>query len=131
MNSMLVSAASNFPARLNDRYVLHNVTKSQNDPGVDSIPQLEGNGLERTSPKSLALTVANLAEGTGYLVIAPSMERDVDYYGTFTPDTLPTLVLRLKASPYWQVWYENYDTIIFRAWPQGRPAEKTAHREVQ
>jgi hypothetical protein len=127
-NSMLVLAAADFPSRLNGRYVLHNVTQTQNDPSLDEYPEFERSGLEHTNPRALAKSVANIAEGTGYLVIAPSMERYEDYYGFFTRDTLPVLVSRLEASPYWQVWYKNDGTVIFRAWPRGRPAETTRQR---
>jgi hypothetical protein len=126
-NSMLVEAVANFPARLNGRYVLHNVMQGQNDPSLDEVPELAGSGLEHANPKAVAISVASMADGKGYLVIAPSMQRDVDYYGVFTPGTLPALVPRLEGSPYWQVWYENDDTVILRAWPQGRPAA-TTHR---
>lgn len=34
--------------------------------------------------------------------------------------TLSVLVARLKAFPYWQVWYENDQPVIFRALPRGR-----------
>jgi hypothetical protein len=127
-NATLVLAGANFPSRLNGRYVLHNVTQTQNDPSLDEVPGFKRNGLQHTTPKALARSVAHLAKGAGYLVIASSMERYVDYYGVFTPSILPTLVPRLRASPYWQVWYENGETVIFRAWPRGRPAEKTARR---
>ena len=122
----LVLAAANFPSRLNNMYVLHNVTESQNDPSLDESFQLDGNGLNRATPKDLASTVEGLAEGVGYLVIAPSMESYVDYYGIYAPGTLSALVPRLLASPYWQLWYKNDDTWIFRAWPQGMPMDKAA-----
>jgi hypothetical protein len=70
----------------------------------------------------------SLAEGSGFLVIAPSMEYYVDYYGVYAPGTLSALVPRLKASPYWQVWYENDKAVIFKARPQGRPGKGTAPR---
>jgi hypothetical protein len=128
VNATLVLGAANFPSRLNGRYVLHDVVQTPNDPSLDQSPEFAGNKLTRTNPKTLAQYVAYVAKGTGYLVIAPSMERYVDYYGVFAPGVLPALVPRLKASPYWQVWYENSDTVIFRAWPQGKPAERTADR---
>lgn len=128
VNATLVLGAANFPSRLNGRYALHNVVETPNDPSLDQSPQFGGNKLAHTSPKALAQYVAYVAKGAGYLVIAPSMERYVDYYGVFTPGILPAIVPRLKASPYWQVWYENSDTIIFRAWPRGRPILRTAHR---
>jgi hypothetical protein len=107
--------------------VLHNVTQTQNDPSLDEVPKFRRDGLQHTTPRALARSVASLAKGTGYLVIAPSMERFAEYYGAFTPSTLPTLVSRLRVSPYWQVWYQNGETVIFRAWPRGRPADKAAH----
>jgi len=124
-----VLVGANFPSRLNGNYVLHNVNQSQNDPSLDATPELDGNGLDRMSPANLAQTVSFLAKGTGYLVIAPSMYAYSDYYGIFTSGTLAALVPRLRESPYWQVWYENDGTVIFRAWPQGRPAEKTGPRD--
>jgi hypothetical protein len=127
-NSELVTAASlNFPSRLNGRYVLHNVTQTQNDPSLDQPNNFRRHGLDHTNPRVLARYVANQADGTGYLAIAPSMEHYVNYYGVFAPGTLSALTRRLEASPYWQIWYQNDETIIFRAWPQGRPTEKTAH----
>jgi len=129
LNSTLVLVGANFPSRLNGNYVLHNVNQSQNDPSLDATPELDGNGLDRMSPANLAQTVSFLAKGTGYLVIAPSMYAYSDYYGIFTSGTLAALVPRLRESPYWQVWYENDGTVIFRAWPQGRPAEKTGPRD--
>jgi hypothetical protein len=122
-NATLVLGAANFPSRPNGRYVLHNAVQTPNDPSLDQAPQFGGNKLAHTSPKVLAQYVAYVARGTGYLVFAPSMERYVDYYGVFAPGILPALVPRLKASPYWQVWYENGGTVIFRAWPQGRPGD--------
>jgi hypothetical protein len=128
-----VQAGANFPSRVNGNYVLHDVTQTQNDPALDSLPDLDGNRIGQTSPEQLAQLVANLAEGTGYLVIAPSMYPYADYYGslTITPGALSALVPRLKESSYWQVWYENDGTIIFRAWPQGRPADKTGVRRLE
>jgi hypothetical protein len=121
-NATLVLAAANFPSRLNGRYTRHDVMQTQNDPSLDESPELEGNGLMHTSPRVLARSVAYLANGTGYLVVAPSMDQYVDYYRVFAPGTLSALVPRLEESRYWQVWYKNNDTIIFRAWPGGRPA---------
>jgi hypothetical protein len=127
-NSTLVLVGANFPSRLNANYVLHNVTQTQNDLSLDATPEFDGSGLGRASPETLAQAVSYLAEGTGYLVIAPSMYAYSDYYGVFTPGTLSGLVPRLRESPYWQVWYENDGTVILRAWPQGRPADKTGPR---
>jgi hypothetical protein len=124
----LVLAASNFPSRMNGRYVLHNATQSQNDPALDESPEFLKNGLKRANPRALARDVNNIAKGTGYLVIAPSMYAFNDYYGVYTPGTLSALVPRLKESPYWQVWYESDGTVIFRARPQGRSAEKVVPR---
>ena len=126
--AVLVMAASNFPGRLNGRYVLHDTTQSSNDPGLDAYSQFAGNRLQRMSPKSLAQSVTNLAGGLGYLVIAPSMYPYERYYEFFTPGTLSALIPRLKASPYWQVWYQDAGTVIFQAWPQGIPAEKASIR---
>jgi hypothetical protein len=126
--SMLVQVGANFPSRVNGNYVLHNVTQTQNDPSLDSLPELEGNGINQTSPEKLAQIVAYLAEGTGYLVVAPSMYPYADYYGSLTRGALSALVPRLKESPYWQVWYANGGTTIFRAWPQGRPKDKAGVR---
>jgi len=134
LNSTLVLVGANFPSRLTGNYVLHNVTQSQNDLSLDGVPEFDGDGLDRASAEDLAQTVSSLAKGTGYLVIAPSMYAYSDYYGVFTPGTLAALVPRLKESPYWQVWYKNDGTVIFRAWPQGRPAERTGpvhRREVR
>lgn len=125
---IVTAAAENFPGRLNGRYVLHNVTQSQNDPSLDSSNELKGYGLDRTSPRALAQYVANIVGGSGYLVISPSMEKYVDYYGVYGPGTLSRLMSRLKTSDYWQVWYQNDGTIIFRAWPQGKPATRTVRR---
>jgi hypothetical protein len=124
-NSTLVLVGANFPSRLNANYVLHNITQSQNDLSLDATPEFVGKGLSRASPETLAQAVSYLAEGTGYLVIAPSMYAYSDYYGVFTPGSLAELVPRLKKSPYWQVWYQNDGTVILRAWPQGRPPDKT------
>src|ERR1019366_2030027 len=118
--AMLVLGAANFPSRLNRMYVLHNVSQPEIEPSLDESPQFDGKGLDRTDPKALAQAVAYLADGTGYLIIAPSMDRYVDYYGVFTPGTLSALVPRLKASPYWLVWYNQNGVVIFRALPKGR-----------
>ena len=119
-SSVLVQVGGNFPSRLNGNYVLHNVTQTQNDPSLDGSPEFHGDRLGRTSPENLARAVADIANGTGYLVIAPSMYPYNDYYAAFTPGTLSALIPRLKESPYWQLWYENDGTVMFRAWPQGR-----------
>jgi hypothetical protein len=120
-NSEIVTvAAENFPGRLNGRYVLHNATQTQNDPSLDGSSKLIGYGLERISPKDLAKYVAQLAGGSGYLVIAPSMETYINYYAVYAPGTLPTLEPRLEHSRYWQVWYENDAVLILRAWPEGK-----------
>ncbi len=116
---MLILAAANFPSRLNGRYVLHNAKQSQNDLALDEIPCFDGNRLRNISPESLARTVANLAGGNGYLVIAPSMEAYEDYYQFVTPGVLPSLIPRLKTSAYWKLWYQNDGTFIFQAMPQG------------
>ena len=118
----LVLAASNFPSRLNRRYVLHNTTQSPNDFGLDTVPQFEGNGLDRTSPRALARYLAGqVYGGSVYLVVASSMNELVSYYGTFTSGTLPTLVRRLESSPYWHVWYDRGGVEIFQAILQGAP----------
>jgi hypothetical protein len=121
-NSTLVLAADNFPSRLNGRYVLHNTPQVPNDPALDGYPQFDGNGLDRITPRALALSVTNIAKGPAYLVIAPSMYAYLDYYKSFTPGTLPTLERRLEASNYWEVWYQDDGTIIFQALPQGKSA---------
>jgi hypothetical protein len=123
-NSVLILAAANFPSRLNGNYVLHNAKQSQNDLSLDEIPNYEGKGLLRVSPAALATSVANLAGGTGYLVIAPSMEAYDEYYEFIYPGVLPALETRLKTSPYWKMWYENGGTIIYQALPQGQSAKR-------
>ena len=121
VNSTLVLAADDFPSRLNAKYVLHNAVQLSNDPSLDTYPQFEGNRLERMKPRALAQAVTILAKGTGFLVIAPSMyPAYLDYYQTFAPGTLSSLVTKLKVSNYWKVWYENDGTIIFQAIPHGR-----------
>lgn len=117
--AVLILAAANFPSRLNGKYVLHNAKQSQNDLALDEIPSFDGNRLRNISPESLARTVANLAGGNGYLVIAPSMEAYEDYYQFVTPGVLPSLIPRLKTSAYWKLWYQNDGTFIFQAMPQG------------
>lgn len=119
----LVLAVSNFPSRGNYRYASHNVWQSQNDLGLDQMPQYAGAGLSRTSAKSLAAEVADIDDGRGYLAVGPSMESDSEYYGIYSPGTLPNLVKRLEASPYWKLWYRNGDSFIFQAFPQGEPVE--------
>jgi hypothetical protein len=120
----LMLAASNFPSRVNGKYVLHNATESPNDPALDTYPQFEGNKLERMSTKELAISVDELTKGPGYLVVAPSMYPYEAYYETFTPGTLPNLVRRLENSNYWGIWYRKNGTIIFQAFPQGRPGRQ-------
>ena len=127
LKATLVLAAANFPSRLNRMYVLHNVIETQNDPSLDESPQFDGDGLNDTSAKDLATSVTRLAEGVGYLAIAPSMERYADYYGVFAPDTFSILVSKLMASSYWRLWYKKDGTIIFRAYPQGRPRDKPTY----
>jgi hypothetical protein len=117
----LVLAVSDFPSRGNFRYTLHNVGQSQNDLGLDQIAQYEGAGLSHTSAKSLAAMVAEIDGGHGYLAVGPSMESDSAYYGVYSAGTLPNLVRRLEASPYWKTWHKNGNSIIFLAFPQGMP----------
>lgn len=119
-HAVLILAAANFPSRLNGKYVLHNAKGSQNDLSLDEVPAFDNGGLKNVSPKSLAKTVANLAGGDGYLVIAPSMEAYEDYYQFVYPGILPTLVPRLKMSAYWKLWYQNDGTFIFHALPGGQ-----------
>jgi hypothetical protein len=120
-NTELVTAAGqDFPSRLNGRYVLHDVTQTANDPSLDSLPAFGRNKLDHVSPRALAQVVANLAGGSGYLAIAPSMEPYVDYYGVYAPGTLSALVPRLEASRYWRVWYHHDGVVIFQAIPGGR-----------
>jgi hypothetical protein len=126
-NAVLILAAANFPSRINGNYVLHNAKQSQNDLSLDEVPNYEGKGLLRVSPAALAGSVANLAGGAGYLVIAPSMESYDKYYQFIYPGVLPALETRLKTSPYWKVWYENDGTLIFRALPQGQSGKKIKH----
>ena len=120
----LILAVSDFPSRDNFRYSFHNAGNSQNDLGLDDIPQYTGTGLSRMSAKSLAAAVADLDGGRGYLAVGPSIESDSEYYGIYSPGTLPNLVKRLEVSPYWRIWYENGNSIIFQALPQGRHAGK-------
>lgn len=126
-NAVLILAAANFPSRLNGKYVLHNAKQSQNDLALDEIPSFDGNGLKNISPESLARTIANLAGGDGYLVIAPSMEAYEDYYQFVTPGVLPSLITRLETSAYWKLWYQNDGTLIFQALPQGQPHRTESH----
>lgn len=123
-NTVLVTAAAqNFPGRLNGSYALHNVTDTQNDLSLDGSSMLRGNGLSRMSPQSLAEYVDHLAGGSGYLAIDPSMQDFVNYYGVYTPYTLPDLAPRLEGSRYWQVWYSNGGTIILKPFPGGVPPD--------
>ena len=122
VNATLVLAATNFPSRLNANYVLHNATQTPNDPALDDSTQFKGNGLARVSTRTLAQSVTNMAKGSGYLVIGPSMYAYNEYFNTFSPNTLQNLVQRLKASSYWKLWYENDGTFIFQALPQGQTA---------
>lgn len=120
-NSEIVTATSEgFPSRLNARYVLHNVTQTQNDPSLDQFPAFLGNRLSRVSPKVLAQKVASLTDGSGYLVVSQSMQPGVIYYGVYTPGILPALVPLLEASKYWRVWYDHDGVVIFQAFPQGQ-----------
>ena len=124
VNSTLVQAASNFPSRVNGRYVLHNSIQEPNDPGLDTLPLYEGAGLKNMSAKDLAISVTDLVRGSAYLVIAPSMYPLINYFGTFAPGTLPAVERRLMTSPYWKVWYDKGGTVIFLAVPRGTPAVK-------
>jgi hypothetical protein len=119
-NSVLILGAANFPSRLNGNYVLHNAKGSQNDLSLDEIPAFDNSGLKNVNPKALAGTVASLAGGDGYLVIAPSMEAYEDYYQFVTPGVMPSIIPRLESSAYWQLWYQNDGTFIFHALPEGR-----------
>lgn len=121
----LVLAVSDFPTRGNFRYAFHNFEQSQNDLGLDQIAQYTGAGLSRTNAKSLAVMVAHIDGGRGYLAVGPSMESDSEYYGVYSRGTIPNLVKRLEASPYWKTWYRNGDSIVFEAFPQGRFSGKT------
>jgi hypothetical protein len=111
--SVLVLAAANFPSRLNWKYVLHNPSNSQNDLSLDEDPTFAKKGLNNISASEIAHFVRGVGGCVGYLAIGPSMEQYSDYYGTFAPGTMPSLVLRLKVSPYWKLWYENDGTVIF------------------
>ena len=131
-DAMLVLAVPDFPARLNGRYVLHDATQTVNDPVAYDIANCGAplnvaiysitppSCRHRTDPEALARSVATAAGGSGYLVIGPSMEYYADYTGDLPPGTLPVLVSRLKASPYWRVWYQRDGVVIFQAVPQGR-----------
>lgn len=119
-NAVLMLAAANFPSRLNGNYVLHNAQQSQNDLSLDEIPSFTGSRLKNVSPKFLAKQVEGLTGDRGFLVIAPSMEAYEDYYQFVTPGVLPSLIPRLRASVYWKLWYQNGQTFIFQALPNGR-----------
>lgn len=123
--STLVLAIANFPSRLNGRYVDHNIVQSQNDPSLDQSPEFQKNSLDNFSPQQIAQAVDSLAGGDGYLVVAPSMYQDIEYYNTITHQALSSLVPRLEASRYWQVWYQNSRTVILKPWPQGRPVKQS------
>ena len=128
----LVLAVPDFPARLNGRYVLHDATQTVNDPLAYVIANCNAPPTEaigsitpqscryRTDPGALARSVAAAAGGSGYLVIGPSMERYAEYSGDLVPGTLSALEQRLKGSPYWHVWYDHDDVVIFQAVPKGR-----------
>ncbi len=115
--STLVMAASNFPGRLDRRYVLHNPMNTVNDPALNEIPDLRGEGLDDISPQELATQVADLAEGHGYLVISQAMLAYDEYYGVYTSGTLEDLAPRLLKTPYWRVWFKNDEAIILEARP--------------
>ena len=128
----LVLAVPDFPARLNGRYVLHDATQTVNDPLANDIANCNAPPTEaigsitpqscryRTDPGALARSVAAAAEGSGYLVIGPSMKPYAEYSGDLAPGTLPALEQRLKGSPYWHVWYDHDGVVIFQAVPKGR-----------
>ena len=140
-NSMLVLAVSDFPSRINGRYVLHDTTQTVNDPVASDVgncgaPESQAIGSisppgcrYTTNPRDLAVSVTSLADGPAYLVIGPSMYRDVTYSGILAPGTLQALVPRLEASPYWNVWYDDNGVIIFQAFPQGKPGSQAKHKE--
>jgi hypothetical protein len=142
-NAMLVLAVPDFPARLNWRYVLHNVTEQVNDPLANDVDNCNAQETEAissisppgcrftTNPQALAVSITALAQGSAYLVISPSMYRYVEYAGDLAPGSLSTLIPRLKASPYWEVWYDDNGVIIFHALPQGKHAEQTKHNLQQ
>lgn len=118
-SAQLVTAVNNFPSRLDWRYAEHNAAQTQNDMALTSNASYLGKGLGHTGMQSLAQYVSGLTSGNGYLVIAPSIIADSDYYNYFTPGTLPSLVQRMQASKYWKPWYEKDGTYIFQALPQG------------
>jgi hypothetical protein len=140
-NSMLVLAVPDFPARVNGRYVLHDTTQTVNDPlasDVDNCNAPESQAVGSisppgcrytTNPQDLAVSVTSLADGPAYLVIGPSMYRDVDYSGVLAPGSLQALIPRLKASPYWNVLYDDNNVIIFQAFPHGKPGSQVKHEE--
>lgn len=114
-NSILVQAAADFPSRVNGKYVLHDVYHSPNDPALTDSFYYRNSVLAHIGTRLLAYDVAKLAAGRAfYLVIAPSMQSYVTYFGFMPPYVLPTLTRRLEHSPYWQTWYAKDGTEIFR-----------------
>jgi hypothetical protein len=139
-NSMLVLAVPDFPSRVNGRYVLHDTTQTVNDPVASDVgncgaPESQAIGSisppdcrYTTNPQALAVSVTSLADGSAYLVIGPSMYRDVAYSGILAPGSLQAVISRLKASPYWNVWYDDNGVIIFQAFPHGKPGSQLKHK---
>lgn len=138
-NAMLVLAVPDFPSRINWRYVLHDATQEVNDPlandiyncgapETEAISSISPPGCRfTTDPQELALSVTTLARGSAYLVFGPTMYRYVDYSGDLAPGSLSALIPRLKASPYWNVWYNHNGVIIFQAFPHGKPVPRAKH----
>lgn len=120
--AQLVGAEEDFPSRENRNYVLHAGNGSANDPDLEGIPSLSGNGLRDISMQDLSQVVERYGGNDAYFVVAPSMIEDNDYYRFFTPGTLQALVKNMKASSYFSLWYENDGTYIFKDYPQGDPA---------
>lgn len=140
-NSMLVLAVPDFPARVNRRYVLHNTTQTVNDPLASDIDNCDAPKSQEissispawchytTDPQALAISVTTRAQGSAYLVISPSMYRYVDYSGVLAPGSLSALIPRLKASPYWKIWYDDNGVTIFQAFPRGKPEAQVKNKE--
>jgi hypothetical protein len=110
----LVLALSNFPARLNGNYVLHNATNSVNDPILTNSAEFQGSGMERASANQVANFVSTEWGPNSYLVISKSMDTENAYYRTVSPGSLENLEWKLAASPRWAVAYTNGDVTFFR-----------------
>lgn len=111
--SILTYASENFPGRLNANYTDVNPGYSS-PPNV--LPELVKIGPKMDESDLGAINSYFLQFGSlkSYIVVSPSMERYLNYFGYLPVGTLDRLNEQLARSPDWQLWYSHGGVNVYQ-----------------